>query len=382
MAFQLKKGTSTFDFDLDGTVKKGGVDHGTWATTKDAFCRLAVTKPDGTQYLHDVVWRFEGNQLCLFDGTQQIYNFQTSNTPKFNVSDKAVLQVFPRAGKDFSFELRGEWDLTGNFDLAFSVNGTVSVIDGYIENDASIFEYWFADENEMYRIIFTGKWDGNPISESKGTGDVMMHYLFQREDGSADEFSLPTRATFDKSFNQFVYEFEKSDGETKCSLKFAGLINVGKDSRITYSISAQKKDGKEKILSSEIKINAVMVTKKVEGAVELNYAFMKKDGKPSENVLSIGGSFKFDKASLQILFAYSSNGKSRNIFFGGKLTLNSTGTSVEWAFKKENNVSTLSIKIANVKFGDKVTGNSELVVTSAGGKAKSIKFLMGVSFKI
>lgn len=382
MAFQLKKGTSTFDFDLDGKVTKNGADFGKWATTKDKFCRIAVTKDDGTQDLHEAVWKFEKNQLCLFQGDSKIFNFQSANKPTFSVTDKAVLKVSPQAGKDFAFELRGEWDLTNDFDISFSVNENSSVIDGFIENDKSMFDYFFVDDTEMYALSFAGKWDGDTNEHGKD-GSIILRYHFEREDGSLDEFSLPASATFDKTINQFVYSFEKSDGSTKCSLTLVGLINVGKDSKITYSISVQKQDGKEKVLSSVIQLNAVMVTDKLEGSLDVKYTFLKKDGSETENVLSIGGKFKFDKATLQIVFQYKSVGKTRNIFFGGKLDLTDSGTGIAWGFSKENNVKTLTITISDFKFGNKVTVNSELVVKSKdGSKKKSISFILGVTLKV
>jgi hypothetical protein len=382
MSFQLKKGSSIFDLELDGKVSKAGADAGRWSVTKDKYCRILITKSDGTQQTLDVNWKFEDNQLRLYDGTTEVYNFQNAGSPKFNVSDKAVLQVFPKSGEDFNFELRGEWDLTSEFDLSLSINGSSSVIDGYVDNNASIFEYWFGDNKDMYRLNFTGQWDGRPVENGRD-GSVMMSFWFEREDGSRDEFSLPASATFNRTINQFQFEFQKADGVTNCKLTLAGLINVGKDSRITYAISAQKQGGTQKVFASEIKIAAVMVTDNIDAALEIKYAFMKKDGTVSQNELTISGQFKFDKASLQIVFRYSAQGKSRSIFFGGKLKLDSTGTTVEWAFKEENNVRSLTITIANVSFHNKVTANSLLVVSTDGGtRRKSIKMILGVTIAI
>src|SRR4030095_15271470 len=132
-------------------------------------------------------------------------------------------------------------------------------------------------------------------------------------------------ARFDKSVNQFVYSFKKADGVQTSNITFVGVINVGKNSRITYSIQAQQtEDGKQRVFTTELKMDAVIKTRKVEGELEIVYALKKTDGKVSENLLAIKGAFKFDKASLEIVFVYQASGKNRTISFGGKLTLHNT----------------------------------------------------------
>lgn len=54
-----------------------------------------------------------------------------------------------------------------------------------------------------------------------------------------------------------------------------------------------------------------------------------------------------------------------------------------WAFKQENNVKSLTIGITDFKVGSKITGGSDLVLTSQdGGKTKSVKFILGVTLKV
>jgi hypothetical protein len=146
-------------------------------------------------------------------------------------------------------------------------------------------------------------------------------------------------------------------------------------------------NGKEKVSATTIKVAAQLVTDRVEGSTELKYV-LKKDGQTTSNALSIGGKFKvLKKATIEIVFEYQSsqgsNGQvTRNIFFGGKLLLGNDKSSVIWAFSKDNNVTTLSIKIESA-ITKKATLKSELLVSTTDGQdKKAVSFMLGVSFKV
>jgi hypothetical protein len=380
--FKWIEGANTYDFELSGKVKKNGADFGSWGTTKDKICKLELKPTTGAKETLDAVWKFDKNQLCLFQKDKLIYNFHTNDTPKYLISDKSVLTFVPVAGQTFTFELRPEWDLTNKFDLSFTLNGASSVIDGFIDNNKSLFEYFFNDGSHMFRVTFAGGWEGQ-ANEEGTDGEHFMHFKFDREDGTKDEFSLPATATFKKSINQFVYSFKKADGVQTSKITFAGVLNIGKNSRISYSIQAQKSnDGKDSVLSTELKMDAVIKTRKVEGGVEIAYALKKKNGDVSDNVLTIKGAFKFDKASLEIVFAYKANGKNRTITFGGKLTLGSDGSTISWVFEKDANGGIVfSVTLTDVVIKN-ATINSEFKITSQGGQVKAIEFIMGVTFKV
>src|SRR5712692_1849153 len=94
--FSLTKGTDTFDFALDGTVTKAGAPAGSWNTNQNN--QILVKAADGAQNPIDVVWKFNpDNQLCLFSGTNQAYNFHQdgANPPFYQLGSGAVLQAFP-----------------------------------------------------------------------------------------------------------------------------------------------------------------------------------------------------------------------------------------------------------------------------------------------
>lgn len=381
--FKLEKGADKYDFDTAGTVKKNGADFGKWTTSKDRKCQIVATK-DGTSVPFDVKWRFnDSNQLCIFVDDKLVHNFQKDGQPFFTVTDKAVLAVRPVEGKDFLFELRGEWDMTTTFDVSFNVNGEISTIDGHIKNNKSLFRYMFSDTKNLYDITFVGKWIGDVNAE----GDMPLKFEFAREDDSIDNFSLPAKARFDKSINQFVYEFDKGDGTETTSIRLVGHVSIGKDSSITYAFQSQKESGKELVRSSQFTINAQLKTDKFEGAVEVTYAVKDKNGVTTDKTLSIGGKFSFlkGKAPFQLLFVFkmtkttTQTAVSSQITFSGELKLSNSG-SVQWNFTKDANVTKLEIVVSDVQFKNFTVNSKFSLISDNGQHKKTIRFILGVAF--
>src|SRR5262245_8462954 len=121
--FTLTSGSDTFDFDIDGSVSSGNTRVGNWRVTPEN--KIQVKKEDGTSSSFDAGWKFNADgQLVLLSGTKEIFNFQSdpSITPGFELN-RSVLRFTPNRINGFFFELRGEWDLVGNHDLQFTVNG-------------------------------------------------------------------------------------------------------------------------------------------------------------------------------------------------------------------------------------------------------------------
>lgn len=386
--FKLEKGQDKYDFDTLGKVKKNGAAFGTWTTSKDKKCQILATKDGGgTPVAFDVKWRFnESNQLCILVDDKLVHNFQKdiNDRPLFTVTDASVLKVRPIIGQDFVFDLRGEWDMTATFDVSFNVNGEVSTIDGFIKNDQSLFNYKFSDTRHQYGVTFTGKW----IGDVNAQGDVPLKFEFEREDKTVDNFSLPAKARFNTSINQFVYEFDKGNGTETTSIRLVGHLAIGKDSSITYSFQSQKEDGKERVRASQFTIGAELKTEKFEGAVEITYAVKNKNGVTTDKTLSIGGSFSFlkGKAPFQLLFLFemrkTATGGPVNsqIMFGGELKLTNNG-AIQWNFSKDANVTKLEIIITQVEFKDKFEVNGKFSLISDNGQhKKTIKFILGVKF--
>lgn len=385
-SFKLDKGQDKYEFDVLGTVKKNGADFGKWATSKDRVCQIVATKGGTAPVTFDVKWRFAENALCIFSDDKLVHNFQktAADRPLFTVTEGAVLTVRPVMGEDFVFELRGEWDMTASFDVSLNVNGEVSTIDGFIKNDKSLFKYKFSDTRHLYDITFTGKW----IGDTDGTGDIPLKFEFEREDKTVDNFSLPAKARFDKTINQFVYEFDKGDGTETTSIRLVGHVSIGKNSSITYSFESQTDDGKERTRSSQFTIDAELKTDKFEGAVEVTYAVKNKNGQTTDRTLSIGGSFSFikGKAPFQLTFLFemkktvTGGATSSQITFSGKVKLSDDGGSVSWAFTKDANTTKLEIVITDIQF-KKLDLNSKFTIISDNGQhKKTVRFILGVKF--
>lgn len=386
--FKLEKGSDKYEFDTLGVVKKNGDAFGKWTTSKDRNCQIVATKEGGggAPVAFDVKWRFnESNQLCAFADDKLVHNFQkdANDRPLFTVTDSAVLIVRPVMGEDFTFELRGEWDMTNTFDVSFNVNGEVSTIDGHIKNDNSLFRYKFSDTKHLYDITFVGRWLGDVNAE----GDMPLKFEFEREDKTVDTFSLPAKARFDKTINQFVYEFDKGDGTETTSIRLVGHVSIGKNSSITYSFQSQKESGKEVVRSSQFIIGAELKTEKFEGAVELTYAVKNKNGVTTDKTLSIGGKFSFlkGKAPFQLLFLFkmqntkTGSAVSSQVTFSGELKLSNSG-NVQWNFTKDANVTKLEIVVTDVQF-KKLDINSKFTLISDNGQhKKTIRFILGVKF--
>lgn len=385
-SFKLDKGQDKYEFDVLGTVKKNGADFGKWTTSKNRACQIIATKDGSAPVTFDVKWRFEENALCIFLDDKLVHNFQktSADRPLFTVTEGAVLTVRPVMGEDFVFELRGEWDMTASFDVSLNVNGEVSTIDGFIKNDKSLFKYKFSDTRHLYDITFTGKW----IGDTDGAGDIPLKFEFEREDKTVDSFSLPAKARFDKTINQFVYEFDKGDGTETTSIRLVGHVSIGKNSSITYSFESQTEDGKERTRSSQFTIDAELKTDKFEGAIEVTYAVKNKNGQTTDRTLSIGGKFSFvkGKAPFQLIFLFEMKKSvtggvtSSQITFSGTLKLSDDGSSVSWAFTKDANTTKLEIVIADIQF-KKLDINSKFTIISDNGKhMKTIRFILGVKF--
>jgi hypothetical protein len=378
--FTLKKdNTTSFDCDTLGKVKKAGADFGTWNTSKDN--KIIIKGKDGSQTPIDVVWKFNDfNELCLLDtANKPLLNFHsTQNVVPFFAANKAVLQVFADENEDFSFELRGEWDMTDKHDLSITINNVKSVIDGFVDDPESRFSYHFFDKvKNPFNIIFNGEW--KQITDNDGKPGLSFKY--SREDGTQDEFKLPEAITIDRGVNQFVYQYNKKNKTRR--IRLVGLLNVTPDFRITYSIDRQEgEEGGEEVKSTTFEIKAVLTKSKFEGDIE--FLVKKADGKTGTSLLGIRGSFTARPGGnvLKVGFAFAQerNGQmtKTTILFNGSLKLKNSLTEVQWDFAKTDNVTTFSITISDVKLGN-VTLDSKFILKSDNGN-REVLFLLGVKF--
>lgn len=378
-SFKLKSGADEFELDTAGSVKKAGANFGTWTTTKDN--NIQIQSGAGVKTPLDAAWKFNTkNQLCLVSkdaANTEIFNFhKNAGLRPFLSTEKAVLQVFPDENNDFNFQLRGEWDLDGNHDLNFTVNGVKSVIHGFVDDPRSRFIYHFFDEGRNdFNIMFIGSW------AQDATDPLKLNFSYKREDDTVDTFNLPGAMTIDRGINQFVYDYSK-DGK-KRRIQLVGLLNVTKDLVITYSIDRQ--DSEEEgiaVSSTEFRVGAVLTNDKFQGDVE--FLVKKSDGTTSATTIGLRGKFTAQVAGAQLqvafLFVQVRAGDKRTTSFGfsGQLKLKNDGT-VQWEFASKNNVKQLTITVTDVKVGPAIIG-SKFVLQSENGQTKSVSFLLGVSF--
>jgi hypothetical protein len=378
--FTLKKdNTTSFDCDTLGKVKKAGADFGTWSTSKDN--KIIIKGKDGSQTPIDVVWKFNDfNELCLLDSANKsLLNFHsTPNVVPFFAANKAVLQVFADENEDFSFELRGEWDMSDKHDLMITINNVKSVIDGYVDDPESRFSYHFFDKvKNPFNIIFIGEWKQTTDQDGKPG----LSFKYSREDGTQDEFLLPEAITIDRGVNQFVYQYNKKNKTRR--IRLVGLLNVTPDFRITYSIDRQEgEEGGEEVKSTTFEIKAVLTKSKFEGDIE--FLIKKADGKTGTSVLGIRGSFTARPGGnvLKVGFAFTQERSGQvtktTVLFNGKLTLKNSLTEVQWEFGVNDNVKTLVVTISDVKLG-KVNIDSKFILKSGNGD-REVLFLLGVKF--
>ena len=378
--FTLKKdATTTFDCSSLGKVKKGAADFGTWSTSKDN--KIIIKGKDGTQTPIDVVWKINDfNELVLSDAANKtLFNFHSDGVVPFFAANKGVLQVFADENEEFSFELRGEWDLTATHDLSITINNVTSVIDGYIDDPESRFSYHFFDKvKNPFNLIFVGAW--KQTTDDKGV--PKLDFKYDREDGTSDVFSLPESITIDRGINQFVYQYNKKNKTRR--IRLVGLLNVTPDFRLTYSIDRQESvDGAgDDVKATTFEIKAVLAKSKFEGEIE--FLVKKVDGKAGKTVLGIKGSFTARPGGNVIKvgfeFAQERDGAmtKTTVLFNGKLTLKNNLTEVQWEFGLADNVKTLVVTISDVKLGS-VTLDSKFILKSGNGD-REVTVLLGFRF--
>lgn len=382
-SFTLKKdATTTFECDPLGKVKKGGADFGTWSTDKKN--KIVIKGKDGTQTPIDVVWKFNNfNELCARDSADKlIYNFHSDSAvvPFFSTT-KAVLQVLPSQDEEFSFELRGEWDMSESHDLQITINDAMSVIDGFVDDPESRFSYHFFDKvKNPFNIIFEGEWS-KPEADDKGV--LKIDFKYAREDGTSDVLSLPEELTIDRGLNQFVYQYSKKNRTRR--IRLVGLLNVTPDFRITYSIDRQEAlDGSGTVVkSTSFEIKAQMTKAKFEGDIE--FIVKKTDGKSGKTVLGIKGSFTARPGAGNVAkggfeFSQERDGESKKttLLFNGSLSLKKNLLEVEWTFEIKDSVKTLTVTISSVQLGP-VTADSKIILKSGNGD-REVLVLLGFRF--
>jgi hypothetical protein len=375
--FPLTKDSDTFDLDTAGTVSKGGAAVGTWSTNPTN--QIVITKPDGTSIAIDVGWRFNlDNHLTVQAGGGGVFDFcKAANQRPFFKTENAVLHVFPDQNQAFAFQLRGEWDLDAHHDLAFTINGVTSVINGFIQDPRGRFMYHFFDQRDFTResvLGFVGAWESVTVD-----GVPSLKFTYKRADRTTDVFELPAAITMNRSINQFMYEYDKNGQRHR--LQFVGELRINENFEITYVLDRQvAQSGTEQIASTSFKIAATFKRNDFTGDLEL--AVKKQDGTPGTTI-TLGGQFTaiLGTTHLVVGFSYTQvrDGAvvSSTFGFNGKLLLKDNG-EINWEFQR--NATSMSINInAHVQVGD-ARLNGLLNLVSANGKVVGVRVLLGIAF--
>ena len=185
--FQIKKAADTFEFDMTGKVKKNGADFGKWSTNSD---NKIVAKDNAGEVAFDgLAWSFVNNALVLKSSGQKVVDFNEANgeSLSFSISDQAVLQVVPLGNDDkkaFRFDLHGEWKLTEKHDLSFTINNVESILDGFVDDPTSKFNFFFFDgDDNSFNLVFIGAWE-NLLPDDNGKLKVRFQYEAEKKDAA------------------------------------------------------------------------------------------------------------------------------------------------------------------------------------------------------
>ncbi|PYP89962.1 MAG: hypothetical protein DMF61_01810 [Blastocatellia bacterium AA13] len=381
-SFQLKKGADVFDCDVFGPVKKNGNQIGAWTTSKDN--KIVINQTNGSPLTFDVTWKFNSdNHLCLSSGGNQIIDFHNVGNRPVCGARTAVLLTKPDKGAAFTFELRGEWDLDENHNLSFTINGAKSTLDGFIDDPLGGFVYHFRNKKDITQeslLAFVGKWQVN--NSGAAAGALIMDFVYSREDGSEDKFTLPKSMIINRANNQLLYQYDKNN-ET-FNIQIAGLLKISKDFEITYTIDRQVSgSGAERLTSTTFTLGAVFNKPNLSGDLELT--IKKTDGTAGSTTLTIGGNFTAMLGANQLQVGYSfsqiRSGNTINTVFAFNGTLNiAHNGQVQFTFEKSaSSQLSVSISAENIQLGS-ARANAALNLKTQDGKVVGIFGLFGVSF--
>ena len=380
-SFKLGSGAGEFELAIDGSASQAGAVVGNWRTTPEN--KIQVKTADGASTVFDVGWAFNAdNQLVLLNGATEIFNFQKDKTikPGFELR-KGVLRFTPSRVSGFSFEIRGEWNLTAGHDLEFVVGDKSSRLNGFI-NDAerrNRFLYIFKDPARpalLHRLQFEGKW------ETPESGEADLRFRYMRDDGTEDLFQLPGTVIIDRTTNQLRYEYTKNG---KKAFDFEGTLVVSPDFQITYLIGkTETSTGETVVGSSVIRIGASFAKPNFDGNLELSVVSV-----GGVRTITIGGTFAAvlaGGAKLAVGFSFqqvrSSGAVTSTTFaFAGELQIRD-GTTVQWAFSTTNTTTrTIDLTVGTqIRLKNGAAIDARLNLTTAGGEVQSVTFLLGVSF--
>jgi hypothetical protein len=371
--FQLKSGTDTYDFDIDGSVQLAGAAVGTWTTDKTNQIVLTPTA-GGAPTVFVVDWLFNNNnQLQILSGGAQVFNFHQGTALPLYSNLKDVLVVQPDSAAPFTFELRGTWAFNANNELTIQLGTQLSTFDGFLQDSSGQFSYHFFDlanpatGNESV-LQFPGTW---VHTVENGKSVVVLHY--DTEDGKGGDFTLPGTINLDPSINEFVYNYDK--GTDSFSLQFVGTLHISSDFTISYKLDRDSTaSGPETTFSLDAQFNKTDFN----GDLELTL----KNTAGGSTAITVGGNFTAvlggNTLDVGFHFTQPASGNTQAFGFNGEFKSKDGSTDLTWDFERSSTSTSVSLsghfKIGPASIEDRFT------LTAANGQITGIHELFGISF--
>ena len=374
--FQLNNGTNTYEFDMTGGVSIGGNAAGSWTT--NATNQIVVT--GAATEVFDVSWVFNNqNQLTIQSKNSEIFNFAASGLYNSFTTRNTALLVKPDFSGTFTFTLNGDWNMTPDYNLSFTLGGVTSTLDGFVSDPIGRFMFHFANKDNVLEtnvLGFVGYWQ----SKVDANGTPLLDFYYQSPTGQK-VFELPKAVTVNRSTNQLTYTYTKDN--KNLSIDFQGMLMIGSDFEITYVVQPQtSSSGDPMVSSTTLGFNATLTEPNLHGDLQLTVT--KPDGTAGTSTLTIGGQCQglLGKTSLQVGFTYTqtfgaaSNQITRTAAFSGTLAF--TGGQVQWTFSANGSTVGLAVGV-DIKLGP-VQLDARLNLPVGGGQTAGVTFLLGVSF--
>jgi hypothetical protein len=339
-----------------------------------------ATLDDASSVPFDVAWMFnKKNQLTVQSQGAEIFNFSAAGIQNSFTTRDTALIVKPDRQGTFTFALQGDWSMNADHNLALTVGGIQSTLDGFVSDPLGRFIFHFANKDNVLEtnvLGFAGSWQ----SKVDASGTPLLDFHYQTASGEKI-FELPKAVAVNRSSNQLTYTYTKDN--QNLTIDFQGTLMIGGDFKLTYVVQRQvSSGGDEMVASTTLTFNATLTQPNLHGDLQLTLT--QPDGTAGPSTLTIGGQCQgvLGKTSLQIGFTFTQtfggagNQITRTAAFSGTIAFN--GGQVQWTLSATGGAIDLAIGV-DIKLGP-VQLDARLNLPVAGGQTAGVTFLLGVSF--
>lgn len=376
--FELKNGSTNYEFSITGAVSAAGAAVGSWTT--NATNQIVATLTGAAAVTFSVSWVFnDQNQLTLQWESTETFNFSTAGLRNSFTTLNSLLIVKPDWLGSFSFALNGDWTMTPDHNLSFTVGGVTSTLDGFVSDPIGRFIFHFANKQNVLEtsvLGFAGYWE----SKVDASGTPLLDFYYESPAGEK-VFELPEAVTVNRSSNQLTYTYTKDN--KSLGIDFQGMLLINPDFEISYVVQPQSSSSGDPMVSSTtLGFNATLTEPNLHGDLELTVT--KPDGTPGASTLTIGGQCQgvLGKTSLQVGFTFTQtfagegNQITRTAAFNG--TLQFKDGQIQWTFSSSGSTINLAVGV-DIKLGP-VQVDARLNLPVGNGQTAGVTFLLGVSF--